>query len=324
MSDAELLARFVSRQEAAAFEELVRRHGPMVMRVCQRVLAHTQDAEDAFQAAFIVLARKASGIAKQGSVGSWLYGVAYRVALQIKENTSKHRLPAQGIDGRTIPDARQTPAAVDGETRAILDQELNRLPEKYRAPLVLCYLEGKTTDEAARELGCPTGTVAGRLPRARDLLRDRLTRRGMAVSGAALATLRSCSVASNFRKVTVRLPVESLILVSFVTFPFLMPAAGATASGLISALTCLLWTAGVTTAPTSARFHGSSCSRSSPAANSAGRTVVRFALRNIERVPEPGKRSTKEHHQDADGRRRRLRGPKRMRAWQNRCSRSAA
>jgi RNA polymerase sigma factor (sigma-70 family) len=196
MSDAELLARFVSRQEASAFEELVRRHGPMVMRVCQRVLAHAQDAEDAFQAAFIVLARKASGIAKQGSVGSWLYGVAYRVALQVKENTSKHRLPVQGIDGRTIPDARQTPATVDGETRAILDQELNRLPEKYRAPLVLCYLEGKTTDEAARELGWPTGTVAGRLPRARDLLRDRLTRRGLAVSGVVLATLATEKSAS--------------------------------------------------------------------------------------------------------------------------------
>lgn len=187
MSDAELLAHFVTQREASAFEELVRRHGPMVMRVCRRVLANVQDAEDAFQAAFIVLARKASGIAKQGSVGSWLYGVAYRVALQIKQNANKHRLPVQGIDARTI--AGRAPAAVDADAREILDEELNRLPEKYRAPLVLCYLEGKTTDEAARELGWPTGTVAGRLPRARDLLRDRLMRRGLAVSGAVLAAI---------------------------------------------------------------------------------------------------------------------------------------
>jgi RNA polymerase sigma factor (sigma-70 family) len=193
VTDEQLLERFVSGQDAAAFEELVRRHGPMVLRVCQRVLHQSQDAEDAFQVTFMVLARKAAAIAKRGSVGSWLYGVAYRIALQTREAAQKHRsaalAPESAIAVRPHP-----PAAA--ETRQVLDEELNRLPERYRAPLVLCYLEGKTNDEAADQLGCSRGTIATRLSRGKDRLRDGLVRRGVTASGAVLAAFLTQNAAN--------------------------------------------------------------------------------------------------------------------------------
>jgi RNA polymerase sigma factor (sigma-70 family) len=185
-----LLERFVASKDAAAFEELVRRHGPMVLRVCQRVLQQAQDAEDAFQVTFLVLARKAAVIAKRGSVGSWLYGVAMRVALQTRDAIRKR--PAT-VGGQDIADRPQNQPG--GNARQALDEELNRLPEKYRAPLVLCYLEGKTNDEAADQLGCSRGTIATRLSRGRDRLRDGLVRRGVTVSGAVLVALLGQSVA---------------------------------------------------------------------------------------------------------------------------------
>jgi RNA polymerase sigma factor (sigma-70 family) len=187
LTDAQLLEQFVARQEPAAFEELVRRHGPMVLRVCRRVLHHAQDAEDAFQGTFIVLARKAATVAKRGSLGSWLYGVAYRVALQTRERARHHQAVPLGPAEAELPDQRQ--GRPPSDVRQVIDEELNRLPEKYRAPLVLCFLEGRTNDEAAHQLGCSRGTIATRISRGRDRLRDGLVRRGMVVSSAALAAV---------------------------------------------------------------------------------------------------------------------------------------
>jgi RNA polymerase sigma factor (sigma-70 family) len=176
-SDAQLLERFVAEQDEAAFERLVWRHGPTVLGVCRRVLRHEQDAEDAFQATFLVLVRKAGSIGKRQAVGSWLYRVALRVALRAR--AGKRAAPrAEVVDVPVEP----APGPDRDDLRPVLDEEVNRLPEKYRAPFVLCYLEGRTNEEAARQLGCPRGTVQSRLAWARQRLRDRLGRRGLALS----------------------------------------------------------------------------------------------------------------------------------------------
>jgi RNA polymerase sigma factor (sigma-70 family) len=185
-TDSELLNRFVSRQDAAAFDEIVRRHGLMVLRVCQRVLRQAQDAEDAFQATFIVLARKATAVATMASIGGWLHGVACRTAWQAKK-TRAGRIYAREtpFEGSDAPASGQS-SPVSEDWRPILDEELSRLPEKYRAPLVLCYFEGKTVEEVARHLGCQANAVHKRLQRARERLRGRLERRGVALSAGAL------------------------------------------------------------------------------------------------------------------------------------------
>jgi RNA polymerase sigma factor (sigma-70 family) len=185
VTDAQLLERFVLGRDAAAFEVLVWRHGPMVHNVCRRVLHREHDAEDAFQATFLALARKAAGIGKRESVGSWLYKVAYRVALR-----ARAAAVAQPLSGTALPD-RIAGNPVDDlscqEMRAALVEEVARLPEKYRAAFVLCQLEGRTTESAARRLGCPRGTISTRLTRARELLRRRLARRGIDLSALAAA-----------------------------------------------------------------------------------------------------------------------------------------
>jgi RNA polymerase sigma factor (sigma-70 family) len=187
LADRDLLERFVSHREESAFERLVDRHGPVVLGVCRRVLDNEQDAEDAFQATFLVLAGKARSIRKQASVGSWLYGVAYRVALKLKASAARRRAHERRVLEMCQPESRDE--APWQALRPALDEELYRLPEKYRAPLVLCYLEGKTNVEAARMLGWPSGSIAKRLARARELLRQRLARRGIALSSAVLTTL---------------------------------------------------------------------------------------------------------------------------------------
>jgi RNA polymerase sigma factor (sigma-70 family) len=183
LSDGELLERFVAERDGAAFAALLRRHGPMVLGVCRRVLRHTHDAEDACQAAFLVLARKAASIHQQESVGSWLHGVAFRVASSLKRDLARRRVHQETLVDVPHPDKADVPWR---ELQVVLDEELLRLPERYRAPLVLAYLEGKTRDEAARELGWSVGTLRGRLTRGRAILRDRLTRRGLTLSAFLL------------------------------------------------------------------------------------------------------------------------------------------
>jgi RNA polymerase sigma factor (sigma-70 family) len=186
LSDGELLRRFVARRDEAAFTALVGRHGPLVWGVCRRLLSDAHDAEDAFQATFLTLARKAASIRKPGAVGPWLYGVAARAAAQARTDRARRAGKAPPVS--TSP--ADPLAELSGrELSALLDEELARLPERCRAPLVLCYLEGRTRDEAAQQLGWSLGTFKRRLEGGRNLLRSRLTRRGLALSAALLATL---------------------------------------------------------------------------------------------------------------------------------------
>jgi RNA polymerase sigma factor (sigma-70 family) len=184
-TDAELLGRFAHCRDEAAFAALVRRHGPMVWGVCRRVLNDWHRAEDAFQVTFLVLARKAGSLSRPGLLGNWLYGVAYRTAVK-----ARGRAARQGEQERqavTMASTGPADAAARRELREVLDDELSRLPEKYRAPLVLCYLEGRTNEEAARLLGWPVGSMSWRLTRARRFLRARLAGYGFAFD------LRFCS-----------------------------------------------------------------------------------------------------------------------------------
>jgi RNA polymerase sigma factor (sigma-70 family) len=189
VSDAQLLDRFLSGGDEAAFELLVRRHERLVFGVCRRVLGQVHDAEDAFQATFLVLARRAASIAHGGAVASWLYKVAYRVALAARTDRTRrgHREKPLDAAADVAAAAEATCPAERADLRGLLDEELSRMPERFRAVAVLCYLEGKTVEEAARQLGCPRGTVASRLVRARARLRHGLTRRGIAVSAGMAA-----------------------------------------------------------------------------------------------------------------------------------------
>ena len=194
LSDGDLLERFRNQHDAEAFAALVRRHGPMVLGVCRRILRNVHDAEDAFQAAFLVLARQSRGITKQEALASWLYGVAYRVALKARANSVRRRKHERQAAERN--DERTRHHASHEDLHPILDEEVNRLPDKYRQPIVLCYFEGKTYQEAARLLGWPAGTASVRLARARELLRTRLRRRGLPLASGVLTAWLTESVAS--------------------------------------------------------------------------------------------------------------------------------
>jgi RNA polymerase sigma factor (sigma-70 family) len=184
LSDGQLLTQFATRRDEGAFAELVRRHGPMVLGVCRRVLGNAHDAEDAFQATFLILARKAAGAVRYRSVGGWLHAVAYHVALRERKRTARRKQHERQV-GRVAP--RETISDLDRrELCQVLDEELQRLPEKYRTPLVLCYLETRSNEEAARVLACPITTLAWRLGRGRELLRGRLLRRGLVLPAAAV------------------------------------------------------------------------------------------------------------------------------------------
>jgi RNA polymerase sigma factor (sigma-70 family) len=197
LTDRQLLERFVRQRDEVAFAVLVQRHGPMVWGVCRRLLDHAQDAEDAFQATFVVLLRKAGSIAKPELLGNWLYGVACRIARKARAEAARRSHHERQAAPMTTEDPLLEVAW--RELRSLLDEELQRLPAKYRAPLVLCYLEGLTNEEAARRLGWPTGSISYRLARGREILRGRLTRRhpalppalfaGLLVPAAALAQL---------------------------------------------------------------------------------------------------------------------------------------
>src|SRR5437899_2900131 len=193
LTDCKLLEEFSAHQDQTAFTALVKRHGPMVLGVCRHVLHHLQDAEDAFQATFLVLARKAPSIRKREALASWLHGVAFRTAMNAKKAAMRRRT----YEGK----AKTKPAAGPAwdlawkEVQAVLDEEIQRLPEKYRAPFVLCFWEGQSRAAAARQLGLKEGTVWSRLTEARRQLQHRLARRGITLtavlSAAAIAETTS-------------------------------------------------------------------------------------------------------------------------------------
>jgi RNA polymerase sigma factor (sigma-70 family) len=188
LSDAELLQRWVSQRDEAAFEVLVWRHGALVWNTCRRLLHRQQDAEDVFQATFLALVRKGATIGKGASVGAWLYTVAYRAALAARVQAARRTGQEQSLGDVPAP-ASSAEEVVWRDLRPVLDEEVNRLPRKYREPFVLCCLEGKTNEEAARQLGCPTGTLVTRLARARQRLRRRLTGRGLTLTASGLAAV---------------------------------------------------------------------------------------------------------------------------------------
>src|SRR5262245_49094531 len=187
-TDAELLDHYVTRRDEAAFEGLVRRHGPMVLGVCRRVLGNHADADDAFQATFLVLVRKARSVRARSLVANWLYGVAHNVALKAQAMNRQRRTKEE--EAGTVP--RPEPGGdAWAELQGLLDSELSRLPDRYRVPIVLCDLEGQTIQGAARHLGWPQGTTATRLSRGRALLARRLARHGVKLSAVALTVALS-------------------------------------------------------------------------------------------------------------------------------------
>jgi RNA polymerase sigma factor (sigma-70 family) len=181
--DRDLLARFVAARDEDAFAEIVRRHGPMVLAVCRRVTGRAHDADDAFQAAFMVLARRAAHLTKPELLANWLYGVAYRTALEAR--TARRRAEEHAVPHAPEPAAPQQPDDTADLRRAI-DEELARLPDKYRAAVVLCELEGASRAAAARQLGIPEGTLSSRLAHARKVLAERLSKRGITASATGL------------------------------------------------------------------------------------------------------------------------------------------
>jgi RNA polymerase sigma factor (sigma-70 family) len=194
LTDGQLLAAFIEQRNEAAITALVRRHGAMVWGVCRRVLANHHDAEDAFQATFLVLVRKATAVVPREMVGNWLYGVACQTARKARTTTGKRKARERQVT------AMPEPAAVEqdlwNDLQPLLDRELSLLPDKYRVPIVLCDLEGKTRKEAARQVGVPDGTLAARLARGQVLLAKRLGRQGLMLSGGSLAVLLSRDAAT--------------------------------------------------------------------------------------------------------------------------------
>ena len=187
-SDAELVERALAAPAEAAFHAIVRRHGPMVYRVCWRVLQHPQDTEDAFQATFLALARSLRSLRKQASLASWLHGVAHRIALKARaQAAARQRREHQVLRPESLP----AEDCAWAEVRSALDAELRRLPDRWRLPLILCYLEGRTQDEAAEQLGWSKSTFKRRLHEARAALGARLGRRGLAAPAALAALLLS-------------------------------------------------------------------------------------------------------------------------------------
>ncbi|HEV3436171.1 MAG TPA: RNA polymerase sigma factor [Gemmata sp.] len=192
-NDRELLARFVRERDQSAFAELVRRHAPVVLGVCRRVTGHQQDAEDAFQVVFLILARKAKAIGNPDLLGNWLYGVAVRVAQTVRRSVVRRR--TREIAVNTIPEPPSSPVTTHSELNPILDEELAALPSWYREAIVLCDLRGVSREEAAAALGVPEGTLSSRLANGRKKLAIRLSKRGIALSAAAIPTALSAAQA---------------------------------------------------------------------------------------------------------------------------------
>src|SRR5262245_18013984 len=235
-NDGQLLKSFVEKQDEAAFAALVSRHGSLVLGVCRRLLPNEHDAEDAFQATFLVLFRRSRFLNRQGSLANWLYTVAYHAALRAKCNAARRqRHERQAGDMR-----REEPQAEHAwhVLQPVIDEEVSRLPTKYRLPVLICYLQGKTHEEAARQLAWPVGTVKGRLARARTLLRTRLTRRGIllptALLGGGLAEKAQAAVPALLLDRTVKL--VSHLVAGNVVMAFTSVSASALAEGVLKTM----------------------------------------------------------------------------------------
>ncbi|WZO97617.1 RNA polymerase sigma factor [Isosphaeraceae bacterium EP7] len=247
LGERELLDRFVAARDEGAFEALLDRFGPMVMGVCRRALDDPHDVDDAFQATFLVLVVRARTIRDGDRLGPWLHGVATKVAsrarIQGRQRRRREAGDAEGLMG-------EVPVEVErSELRAVLDEELERLPESYRQPIILCYLQGQTHDEAAARLRWPVGTVRSRMARGRDLLRGRLERRGMALSTAALfletevgpATASAALIRATL-EAAMRVAAGKTIAAGMVSAAVLTLAQGVTTTMTMSTFT---WTAGI-------------------------------------------------------------------------------
>ena len=224
-SDGQLLDRFVSRREEAVFAAIVHRHGPMVWGVCRRILWDHHDAEDAFQVTFLLLARKAASIVPREKVGNWLHGVAYQTARKARATRAKRRLREGQV--LSMPERVMVPDDLRDALAESLDRELSRLPKKYRIPIVLCELEGKTHREAADQLGWPIGTLSGRLSKAMAMLAKRLSRPGLVLSSGSLAVLLTQDAASAI--------VPTKLVGSTAKAASLFAARGAVTAGVVSA-----------------------------------------------------------------------------------------
>jgi RNA polymerase sigma factor (sigma-70 family) len=224
-TDGELLDSYLANGDGAAFEALVRRHGPMVLGVCRRVLGNPHDADDAFQATFLVLARKAATVLPRELVGNWLYGVAHTTAIRAKSLAAKRRMHERPLMDSPEPQAAQSEWWEN--LQPVLDREIARLPDKYRQVVVLCDLEGRARKPVARQLKIPEGTLSSRLTTARRMLAKRLARHGLGVSGATLASVIPQSAASAF--------VPAYLMQSAVRAAILVAAGQALAAGPISA-----------------------------------------------------------------------------------------
>jgi RNA polymerase sigma factor (sigma-70 family) len=223
MTDGQLLECFLTQRDDAALAVLVQRHGPMVWGVCRRVLPNHHDAEDAFQATFLVLVRKAASIVPRERVANWLYGVAHQTALKARATAARRKGRERQVTEMPEPAVAERDPWRD--LRPLLDEELSRLPDRYRCVIVSCDLEGRTRKEAAGQLGLSEGTVGSRLARARAMLAKRLARRGLAVSGGALAVVLSNDVASA--------GVPASVVSSTITAAILFRAGRAAATGPI-------------------------------------------------------------------------------------------
>jgi RNA polymerase sigma factor (sigma-70 family) len=228
-TDCEPLDRFVQRQDEEAFAALLGRHGPMVLRVARRVLGRVHDAEDVFQATFLLLARRARAIRNRASVGSWLHGVAHRLAIRARAQARLRQERERQAAGRPAGGAASGQAW--RELQELLDTELRRLPAKHREALVVCYLEGATQEDAARRLGVPLGTLRSRLARARALFQKRLARRGLALSGPALLAVLLANSAAAALPAALSRPT----LLAAVTFAAGRPVAGPAARAALLA-----------------------------------------------------------------------------------------
>jgi RNA polymerase sigma factor (sigma-70 family) len=223
LADGDLLERFLSQQDESAFEVLLRRHGPMVLNVCRRVLHDPHDAEDAFQATFLVFVRRAASIARRELLGNWLYGVAFHTARAARSAAGRRRAK----EAKAVPRSQPPTESDWQDLQPLLDEELSHVPDKYRIPVVLCDLEGKSRREVAKNLGLAAGTLSSRLARGRSLLAGRLARRGVTVAGGALA------VALGRQAATAALP-RSLVVSTVKAGTLVLAGQAVTTAGLVS------------------------------------------------------------------------------------------